>query len=237
MQEMLGMVFLSNGLLQALYKSQNSSCPMAVKSSLVVIVIVVTHTHETTFVGQTLHLGAPNAWPNVCSSSYRPRSRHERKSQVTIKVAKSQWPQQRSASVHSLLTPDSEIYQEGTRQWGYLTTIVPVLRRVGVFSWNWKAFSFLSFPPCCSWSCKCGFGWGPSGILVFGFPGLTPLMSQTVSFRYWLLTLSLAEAHSQQWKKKSRQASNGKRIRPLSPLRSLGEWLGTAFQLSVLPAS
>lgn len=144
---MLGMVFLSNGLLQALYRSQNSSCPMAVKSSLVVNVIVVTHTHEMSFVGQTLHLGAPNAWPNVCSPSYRPRSRHERKSQAAIKVAKSQWPQQRSASVHSLLTPDSEIYQEGNPQWGYLTTLVPMLRRVGVFSWNWRAFSFLSLPP------------------------------------------------------------------------------------------
>lgn len=91
MQEMLGIVFLSNGLLQALHRSQNSSCPMAVKSSLVVVVTVITHTHETSLVGHTLHLGAPNAkWPNVCSPSYRPRSRHERKSQVTIKVAKSQ---------------------------------------------------------------------------------------------------------------------------------------------------
>lgn len=110
MQETLGIVFWSNESAPSSADKSEFKLFETMKPSLVVIITVIAHTHERSFVGQILHLGASNTWLNWCSPSHRPRSRHERKPQVTIKVAKSQWTQQRSASLHSLLTPDSETY-------------------------------------------------------------------------------------------------------------------------------
>lgn len=54
-------------------------------------------------------------------------------------------------------------------------------------------------------------------------------MCQSVNFRCWLLTLNWVKAHSQQWKKQSRQTSHRKRIRPLSPLRGSREMVRNQF--------
>lgn len=141
------------------------------------------------------------------------------------------------ASVHSLLTQDSEICQKEKSQRTCLSTLVSIpCGWRGVVGWS-LFLKLETFFFCCNWNCKCCFGWDPSGILVFSFPRLTPLMCQSVNFRCWLLTLNWVKAHSQQWKKQSRQASHRKRIRPLSPLRGLGKWSGTNFQLSMLSTS
>lgn len=116
MQEMLGIVFLSNGRLQALHRSQNSSCPVAVKSSLVVIVIVVTHTHETSLWVR------PCTWGLLTHS--RMCARRPTGQGVGTKENHRLPPRLQShnghnkglLSVHFLLTPDAEIYQEGNPQ-------------------------------------------------------------------------------------------------------------------------